>query len=105
MVARLLTFHGSPDRLREGIRTYREHGLPWLREASGFRGWIGLVDEGREQAVAITFWATQEDAAGFDAAGSKLTGSVAEGLEMTIDEPELYDVAVVEALALESGDS
>ena len=47
MFARVTTFQGSPDRIEEGLRIFRENVIPWLRDATGFRGWLVLLD--REQ--------------------------------------------------------
>ena len=51
MVARVSTFKGTPEQLEEGVRIFTENVLPWLRDATGFRGWIALIDRPNDRAI------------------------------------------------------
>jgi heme-degrading monooxygenase HmoA len=54
--ARLHTIKTTPEQHEVGLQIVRDEFLPWVRESSGFRGLIGLVDEEREKAVVLTLW-------------------------------------------------
>ncbi len=101
MFARVTTFRGSPERIEEGARIFREQVIPWLRDATGFRGWIVLLDREKGRSMGITFWATEEAAADSAASGGLLRDTVAASVEATMESLDLYEVAVVESLALE----
>jgi hypothetical protein len=101
--ARVTTYEGSPGQLDEGLRIFREEVIPWLRDASGFRGWIVLVDRDEGRSLGITFWATEEAAADTDASGRSLREEVAATVGATMRSLDVYEVAVAEALALEEG--
>jgi hypothetical protein len=61
MFARQVTVHGSPERIDEGIRSVREQVLPVLRECSGFKGQLLLVDRDKGEAIGISLWETEQD--------------------------------------------
>ena len=59
MFARLHTIESSRAQHEAGLEIVRDEYLPWVRESTGFRGLIGLVDDEREQAIVITLWADE----------------------------------------------
>jgi heme-degrading monooxygenase HmoA len=61
MFARATRIEGSPDRLDEAIRQFREQTLPAARGQSGFGGGMLLADRGSGAALAVTLWETEED--------------------------------------------
>lgn len=106
MYARVTTFEGPPERIETGVRLFREEVIPWLRDATGFRGWIVLLDRPGEKALGITFWATEEAMTDSAASGGELRDEVAARMQTPMTSLEYYEVALVEALALgEAGES
>ena len=101
MFARVTTYRGSSEQIEEGIRIFREDAVPWLREATGFRGWIALVDKENERAIGISFWTTRDAASDTDASGATLRDEVAATVGTVMQSTEFYEVAVAEALALD----
>ena len=103
MIARLTSFSGDPDGLREGARIYEEQILPWLRDATGFRGVMVLHDEG-ERALGLTFWETEADANAADEAMSRFRADVSGAVGSTPLGAETYAVllSVGPSLTLES---
>jgi hypothetical protein len=99
--ARVTEFEGSPERLEEGVRLFREEVIPWLREATGFRGWIVLFDRPAEKALGITFWATEEAMTDNAASGGDLRDEVAERMGTRMTNLTYYEVALAEHLALD----
>jgi heme-degrading monooxygenase HmoA len=98
--ARVTTFQGSPDQIEAGITIFRENVIPWMREATGFRGWIVFLDRPGGRSLSVTFWATEQAAADAEASGSALRDEVAASVGATMQTLDVYEVAVVESLAL-----
>jgi hypothetical protein len=99
--ARVTTFEGDPQRIEEGIRLFRDEVIPWLRDSTGFRGWIVLLDRGNRRARGISFWETEEAMQADEKSGGALRDEVAENLELPMTDLEFYEVAAIEALTLD----
>jgi hypothetical protein len=59
--ARVAHLKGDPENIERGLALYEEQVLPWAREATGYRGWVVLLDREAGTALGLTFWATEED--------------------------------------------
>jgi len=102
--ARMTTFRGSPDRIEEGVRLYRDQVIPWLRDATGFRGWVVLMDRENEKAIGLTFWATEQAALDGESSGGVLRDEVAASVGAIMESLELFEVQAVESLSLDRRD-
>jgi heme-degrading monooxygenase HmoA len=58
--ARVASFEGPDDSVREGMQLYVDQVLPWVRDTTGFRGLAVLNAAEGGRVVAITFWETEE---------------------------------------------
>ena len=96
MVARVTTFCGSPEQIAEGTRIYREAVGPWLRDATGFRGFVALADPANERGIMISMWASEELARDPERSGMRLRDDVAETVETPIESVEYLEVLVVD---------
>jgi heme-degrading monooxygenase HmoA len=97
--ARVATFGGSAEQTAEALAVFDAQVMPWLREASGFRGFVALLDRENERSLGITFWADEEtarDAGGLEA----LRDDVARMAGTEFRQIDLYEVATVDSLAL-----
>jgi heme-degrading monooxygenase HmoA len=92
VVARVTTFRGSPEQIEAGLRIYRESVGPWLREATGFRGFIGFVDREGERGIVMSLWASEELARDAERSGIRLRDEVAQTVETPIEAVEYLDV-------------
>jgi hypothetical protein len=101
VIARVTTFEGDPERMVEGVRIYREEVVPWLRDSTGFRGVIILVDHENERGLGISFWTTMETATDAYASGATLRDEVAASVGTTVTGEEFLEVVTAQALALE----
>ena len=101
MFARVTTFQGSPDRIDEGVRIFREEMIPWLRDATGFRGWLVLLDRANDKSMGITFWKTEEAMRDSEASGGALREAVAASVGTVMQSMEFYEVVAADALALD----
>lgn len=96
----MTTFRGSPERIEEGVRLYSDQVIPWLRDATGFRGWVVLMDREAEKAIGLTFWATEQAARDGESSGGVLRDEVAASVGAIMESLELYEVHAVESLQL-----
>jgi hypothetical protein len=101
LIARVTTFEGDPERMVEGVRIYREEVVPWLRDSTGFRGVIILVDHENDRGMGISFWTTMETATDAYASGATLRDAVAASVGTNMTGEEFYEVVTAEALALD----
>jgi hypothetical protein len=61
MFARATRLEGSPDRLDDAIRQFREETLPAAQSEAGFSGGMLLADRASGAAMAVTLWDTEEN--------------------------------------------
>lgn len=101
MFARVTTFQGDPERMVEGARIFREEVVPWLRDSTGFRGVIVMVDRENERAIGVSFWTTKETATDAFTSGASLRDEVAASVGTTMTGEEFYEVVTAQALSLE----
>jgi heme-degrading monooxygenase HmoA len=92
VVARVTTFRGSPEQIEAGLQIYRESVGPWLREATGFRGFIAFVDREGERGIIMSLWASEELARDSERSGMKLRDEVAQTVETPIEAVEYLSV-------------
>ena len=92
MVARVTHFEGTPEQLQDGVRIFVENVLPWLRDATGFRGWVALLDREHDRALGVTFWADEQSAEDGAASGGPLRDEIAESVGALMRSMELWDV-------------
>ena len=99
MVTRVTTFEGAPEQIEEGVRLFTETTLPWLRDMTGFRGWLALHDREHERAIGITFWTTKEAADTGNEKGGPFRDEIADNVGALMTAFELYDVIYTDGIA------
>jgi heme-degrading monooxygenase HmoA len=60
MFIRVTRIENSPDRVEQGIATYKEQVVPQARTMAGFAGAILLVDRSSGAAASVTFWESED---------------------------------------------
>ncbi len=100
MYARVTTFENAPDGMDDGVRIFREDVLPWLSDATGFRGSLVLLDRERARTIVMTFWVSEEVARSDEASGARVRDRVADVVAARMASVEIYEVAALERLAL-----
>ena len=68
MYARVTTFQGSPDRIEDGLRIFREQATPAVQGQPGFRGAYVLVDRQTGKGLTLSVWESQAAMTASDAA-------------------------------------
>jgi hypothetical protein len=94
--ARVIHFAGAPADVERGVAAYREQVLPYVREATGFRGQTVLVDPETGRAMGITLWATEEAMRHYEELGSQFRTLLAETWDTPVTAVETYEVVVFE---------
>lgn len=101
MFARVSRFRGSPESIEQAAATYREQALPWMRDATGFRGWMVLLDREGGSAIGLTFWSDAAAMRDSVASGGALRDEIAESAGTRMESLEYFEVAAADGLALE----
>jgi hypothetical protein len=58
--ARLHVLQTTPEQSDRGLEIVRDQLLPWLRDTSGYRGLIRLLDRENGKTLVISLWADEE---------------------------------------------
>ena len=97
MFARVHVLETTPEQSDTGLEIVRDQLLPWLRDTSGFRGLIRLLDRENGKTLVISLWADEDALQSSTDAGERFaeltaqtTGSTRLALE--IYEATLFDV-------------
>ena len=72
MFARVHVLQTTPQQSDTGLEIVRDQLLPWLRDASGFRGLIRLLDRENGKTLVISLWADEEALKASTDAGERL---------------------------------
>lgn len=99
MFARLHTIETSREHYAFGFKIVRDEYLPWVRDSTGFRGLIGIVDEEREKAIVITLWADETALDESAAAGDHLSRLAASASGSKRRSLESFEVTLFEVQA------
>ncbi len=96
--ARFTTFEGPPESIEEGLRTFREDLVDWFRDATGFRGWLALMDAPAGRSIGITLWTSKEALDDEVASGAGLRNEIAADLQTSVTGVERYEVVMIDVV-------
>jgi heme-degrading monooxygenase HmoA len=96
MHARVNILEGSPDKIDEGMRYFREQILPELKQTDGFKGTISLHDRQNGKTLGITFWESEEAIRATEEAANQRRSEVAEASGGATAGAEIYEVGFFE---------
>jgi hypothetical protein len=99
-IARFTCFEGPPEGIAEGLRTFREDLVDWFRDATGFRGWLALVDVPNGRSIGITFWSSGEALDDDSSSGAILRNEIAAGLDTKVTAVERYEVITIDTVGI-----
>jgi len=94
MFARVHVLQTTPEQHDRGLELVRDQLLPWLRDASGFRGLIRLDDREAGKTLVITLWADEESLRASDEFGNRLGELAAETSGATRLALERYEATI-----------
>jgi len=94
--ARVSLLEGSPESLDEGTRYAQDQILPQVRQVSGFKGVVSLVDRERGRTKLITLWERDEALRASEEQANQLRQRAAEGAASRVVGVERYEVALAE---------
>ena len=96
MFARVHTIETTEEQWAIGLEIIRDEYLPWVRDSTGFRGLIGLIDGEREKGIVITLWADEQALDESATAGDRLSSLAARVSGSTRRSLESFEVALFE---------
>ena len=96
MFARVHVLQTTPEQHDRGLELVRDQLLPWLRDASGFRGLIRLDDREAGKTLVITLWADEESLRASDESADRLSELAAETSGATRLALERYEATLFE---------
>ena len=88
----------DPNRFLLAIAPFREDLVDWFSDATGFRGWLALLDVPQGRSIGITFWATAEALDDELASGASLRNEIAAGLDTDVTTVERYEVVMIDTV-------
>ncbi len=94
MFARVTTLQGTPEKIEEAIRNFREQALPAGRNMKGFQGGYFLVDRKTGKGMSVALWDTENDMRASEEAADRLRAQIASAAGAQIVSVERYEVAV-----------
>ena len=92
--ARVHVLQTSPEQSDAGLEIFREQLLPWLRDASGYRGLIRLVDRGNGKTLVISLWSDEQALQASTEAGERLAELTAETVGATRLAVEQFEATI-----------
>jgi heme-degrading monooxygenase HmoA len=97
MFARVSTIQGKSNQIDDGIRDYKEHVIPAIKNLTGFKQAFLMVDRKIGKTVSITFWETEQNIQASTSAADKVRAQGAKAVG-AIQSPvvEIFEVAVAE---------
>jgi hypothetical protein len=97
MYARHVTVKGDPANVDEVVRTQHDVVLPVLRECSGFRAQLVLIDRAEGEAIGLSLWDSEEDMSASEERVRAARQKVADSLQASAPpEVRLYEVPILE---------
>jgi heme-degrading monooxygenase HmoA len=84
----------TPEQSDEGLEIFRDQLLPWLRDASGFRGLIRLLDREKGKTLVISLWADEESLKASTEAGDRLAELTSQATGATRLAFDLYEATL-----------
>jgi hypothetical protein len=97
--ARISKLEGSPEKIDEGIAIVNEQISPQLRDVTGSRGILLLVDRTEGRTKAVTFWDGIESLRASEEIAAEMRNEAAEALNETIVGVQRFEVAISEVVA------
>jgi hypothetical protein len=97
MFARHVTVTGDPSRVNEVVRTQQDVVLPVLRDCTGFKAQLLLLDRAKGEAIGISLWDTEENMNASEEKVSAARQHVADSLKAeSPPEVRLYELPIFE---------
>lgn len=94
MFARVHVLQTTPEQSDSGLEIFREQLRPWLRDASGYRGLIRLLDRENGRTLVISLWADEKALEASTQAGEQLAELTAQTTGATRLAIEKYEATL-----------
>ena len=94
MFARVHVLETTPEQSDAGLEIVRDQLLPWLRDTSGYRGLIRLLDRENGKTLVVTLWADEDALQASTEAGERLAELTAQTTGATRVNVEKYEATI-----------
>lgn len=94
MFARVTMTEGSPDKIEQGIDSYKSRVLPAVQGVDGYKGSLLLVNHESGKAIGISLWETEDARRRAAQAVDAARTATIETMGGTVPPVEEYEVAV-----------
>ena len=88
---------GPSGEHRGGTANLPRDLVDWFRDATGFRGWLALLDAPGGRSIGITLWAAKE-ASPTRSRAAQASNEIAASLETAVASVERYEVVMLDIL-------
>ena len=96
MYARIHVLETTPEQSDTGLEIVRDQLLPWLRDTSGYRGLIRLLDREKGKTLVVTLWADEESLNASTEAGERLAELTAQATGAKRVAVENYEATILD---------
>ena len=96
MFARVHVLQTTPEQSDTGLEIVREQLLPWLRDTSGYRGLIRLLDRENGRTLVISLWADEQSLDASTEAGERVAELTAQTTGATRLAIEQYEATILD---------
>jgi len=90
--ARVHTIQAPPEQHEAGLPIVLEEVMPWLRESTGFRGFIRFADPASGKVLGVTLWATEKSLRESAEVGQELSRLITAEVGAEVVEIDQYEV-------------
>lgn len=93
MYARVTVVQGSPDKVEQGVDSFKSAVLPTAKGVDGYRGALLLVDRASGKGIGLTLWESEEARRRGAEALEEARATTIEALGSSVPPVDEYEVA------------
>ncbi|MBA3431204.1 MAG: hypothetical protein H0U16_06970 [Actinobacteria bacterium] len=94
MYARVTPVEGSPEKIDDGIKAFKEKVVPAVQDVSGYKGALLMVDRSSGKGIGMSLWESEEARRAGGEAVAKARESTIQTMGGTVPPVQEYEVVV-----------
>lgn len=96
MYARVTVVQGSPDKIEDGIDSFKSQVLPVVKSVDGYKASFLLVDRSTGNGLGISLWETEDARRQGGEAVNEARAATIQAMGGTVPPVDEYEVAVAD---------
>lgn len=96
MYARVTVVQGSPDKIEDGIGSFKSQVLPVVKSVDGYKAAFLLVDRSTGNGLGISLWETEDARRQAGEAVTEARAATIQAMGGTVPPVDEYEVAVAD---------